>query len=273
MFSTNGSSGARRIPSTILAAGAIALLGGVPLAIAAGPLSGGSRNPSDDQSQAFGSETEIIANNGTYGTRQSNKSGTGGGAIYGCRSRAGGSAKGFRPCIRANNLTDGYAFEFQSNTGAVVGRITTSRGGDSSKPFTTNATGVADGLNADRVDGRNATDFLAATAKALDADKLDGRDSTSFASVGDLLFAAVGPTGTLAAKRFASAASYDVTGNRFTVTFDRDVSACSYTATENAASASGTSFAVQSAGATAPRAVIVDETGITPVAFHLQVVC
>ena len=47
----------------------------------------GKRNPS---SSALSSETQIIANNGSYGTRQSNKrDGEGGGAIYGCRSSAG----------------------------------------------------------------------------------------------------------------------------------------------------------------------------------------
>jgi len=84
-----------------------------PFAIAAGestPVKGGARNPSNNQSQAYTKETEIIANNGTYGTRQSNKSDNGGGAIYGCRSGEGGSGKGNEPCIRAVNLAKGYAF-------------------------------------------------------------------------------------------------------------------------------------------------------------------
>ena len=50
----------------------------------------GKRNPSPSGSRALSKETEIIASNGTYGTRQSNKKdGDGGGAIYGCRSDAG----------------------------------------------------------------------------------------------------------------------------------------------------------------------------------------
>ena len=65
----------------------------------------GKRNPS---SGSLSAETQIIASNGSYGTRQSNKrDGEGGGAIYGCRSSAGKE-----PCVRANNLKGGRAFEF-----------------------------------------------------------------------------------------------------------------------------------------------------------------
>ena len=68
----------------------------------------GKRNPSSNPSLALSTETEIIADNSTYGTRQSNKKdGDGGGAIYGCRSNAGNE-----PCVRANNLKGGRAFEF-----------------------------------------------------------------------------------------------------------------------------------------------------------------
>ncbi|HMS73417.1 MAG TPA: hypothetical protein PKB03_10325, partial [Baekduia sp.] len=107
-------------------------------------LFGGKRNPSASQSQSFTSETEIIATNGTYGTRQSNKSGNGGGAIYGCRSKQGGTEKNFRPCLRAPNLVDGRAFEFANLGGPEVGRITSSNA--NAAPFTTNATGLATGL-------------------------------------------------------------------------------------------------------------------------------
>ena len=61
---------------------------------------------------------EILTQNGTYGTRQSNKKdGDGGGAIYGCRS-----APGHEPCIRANNLKNGRAFEFATRSG-TAGRL------------------------------------------------------------------------------------------------------------------------------------------------------
>jgi hypothetical protein len=132
-------------------------------------------------------ETEIISNikagsgtKGGYATRQSNKSDSGGGAIYGCRATEGGTAKGKAPCIRANNLSSGLAFEFNATSGPLGGLITVGNGGDTKKPFTTNATGVADGLNADRVDGQNAADIVAAArAKAnLDADTVDGASAS-----------------------------------------------------------------------------------------------
>ncbi len=61
------------------------------------------------------------------------------------------------PCIRANNLADGRAFEFETDGTARrhASRRATRR---PAAPFTTNATGVATGLNADRVDGKNAED-------------------------------------------------------------------------------------------------------------------
>ncbi|MFP5364461.1 MAG: hypothetical protein ACLGI5_17220 [Thermoleophilia bacterium] len=135
-------------------------------------------------------ETEIISNinsttatKGGYSTRQSNLSASGGGAIYGCRSKAGGSAAKplpQNPCVRANNLSTGYAFEFNASNGPVVGLISAGTGGDSKKPFVTNATGVATGLNADRLDNLDAAQIVAAarTKAGLDADTVDGKDST-----------------------------------------------------------------------------------------------
>ena len=137
-----------------------------------------------------GQETQIISNiasttrtTGGYSTRQSNLSTSGGGAVYGCRSAAGGSAatpSPQNPCIRANNLSTGYAFEFNASDGAVVGLISAGAGGDAKKPFVTNATGVATGLNADRVDGLDAAQIVAAARvkTGLDADTLDGKDLT-----------------------------------------------------------------------------------------------
>jgi len=134
-------------------------------------------------------ETQIIGNlrsmtttTGGYVTRQSNLSTDGGGAIYGCRSKAGGSAatpKPQNPCVRANNLSTGYAFEFNAANGDVGGLISVGPGGDAKKPFTTNATGVATGLNADEVDGLDGAQLIAAarTKTGLDADTVDGKDS------------------------------------------------------------------------------------------------
>jgi hypothetical protein len=118
-------------------------------------------------------ETQIISNvgatnapTGGFSTRQSNLSTTGGGAVYGCRSTTGGTSANppTNPCIRANNLSSGYAFEFNASAGSSAGVITVGNGGDKVKPFTTNATGVATGLNADQVDGQSADDILKTAA-------------------------------------------------------------------------------------------------------------
>jgi hypothetical protein len=199
----------------ILASAAILAVCVAPFALAAGegkPISGGARNPSTDASQSYSRETGIIANTSTYGTRQSNKSDNGGGAIYGCRSGEGGTAKGNEPCIRANNLSKGLAFEFASD-GTTGGAITVGNGGDTTKPFTTNATGVADGLNADRVDGKNASDVVA-----------DAQAQNHFAQVS--------ATGALGASRGVASATRDSLGS-YTVAFSDDVSKCGITVSES----------------------------------------
>lgn len=118
-------------------------------------------------------ETEIIGqfnastgSKGGYVTRQSNTqtgAKAGGGAIYGCRGAAGGTASGSAPCLRSVNLAAGFAFEF-SSAGGVAGLIAVGDGttpSPSARPFTTNANGVATGLNADRVDSLNAAEIAA----------------------------------------------------------------------------------------------------------------
>jgi len=169
----------------VVAATAVAAIGitGVVDAATGGNLREGVRNGTTTQ------ETQIISNvnassglTGGYSTRQSNLSSTGGGAVYGCRSTEGGSTASppKNPCIRANNLSTGFAFEFNATNGTTAGKIDVGSGGDTKKPFTTNATGVATGLNADRVDGASAADIVtAARAKAgLDADTVDGLGSS-----------------------------------------------------------------------------------------------
>lgn len=136
----------------------------------------------------------------TFATRQSNNlEGDGGSATYGCRSSFANE-----PCLQAFALRTARAFEFRSR-GNEGGLITVEGDKDPRKnrPFSTNATGVATGLNADEVDnldaseiiaaaraklgldadtldGKDSTDFLLTTGKAADADKLDGKDSTDF---------------------------------------------------------------------------------------------
>lgn len=166
-----------RAPRTrsVIAATGLLVICAAPFASArtGGPLREGVRNGTTT------SETQIISNiasslgpTGGYSTRQSNLSNSGGGAVYGCRSQAGGSAATPRPqnpCIRANNLSTGYAFEFNASDGLIAGAITVARGGDTTRPFVTNATGVATGLNADRVDGKHADDIAKDAVNASQA--------------------------------------------------------------------------------------------------------
>jgi hypothetical protein len=194
-----------RSPGRYVVAAALILAIGVP-SVAVGFGEGrearlGKRNPS---SSSLTRETQIIANNGSYGTRQSNKrNGDGGGAIYGCRSD-----RGREPCIRANNLKGGRAFEFNTVGNGEAGAFTV--GDETAPPFSTNAKGKV--VN-------------------LDADKVDGREGDSLAGAADFLFAAVNADGTLVAgSRGATAAAQSAAGNTYTVTFNRDVSKCSFTA-------------------------------------------
>ena len=239
----------RRSPGIYVIAAALILAIGVPSA-AVGFGEGrdaklGKRNPS---SGSLNRETQIIANNGSYGTRQSNKrDGEGGGAIYGCRSSAGKE-----PCVRANNLKGGRAFEFVT-AGKEAGQFQV--GDTSAPPFSTNATGKVTNL---------------------DADKVDGKSSEDFAGAGDLAFAAVKADGTFVAGRGATASTKsNVAENTYTVTFNKDVSKCSFTA-----GAVGPSSDVGGFGATIgqqPTQVVVDEpNGAGSGAgrdFHLQVFC
>jgi hypothetical protein len=142
----------------VLAGLAVAGAVAAPLALAAsgGPIKAEQRNPVHG---TYSQQTLIIADNDTYATRQSNK-GTGGGAVYGCRTTPGNE-----PCVRASNLRSGLAFRFETD-GATGGQIEVGPGGDKTRPFTTNATGVATGLNADRVDGLNAQQIIAAAKGA-----------------------------------------------------------------------------------------------------------
>jgi hypothetical protein len=196
-----------------------------PVALAA-PIDGGERNPSNNASQGYNDETQIIgeiaqnqgghaAGTGGFVTRQSNKSDSGGGAIYGCRSKAGTEA-----CIAANNLNTGDAFRFQATPNAgTIGQLRF--GLDINKtfdkpPFATNGTGMVKNLNADRVDGKSAEDFV---------------------EKGTLLFAEVAANGAVSNQRGIApntptiAADDSGDNQTFTVPFASDVSKCVATAT------------------------------------------
>src|SRR3954451_1756937 len=162
--------------TTLLVLAAVPLAGATPndrVGARAAAVAAGDPIRAEVRNGTTGKETEIIGKfNATTGTkggyvpRQSNTqtgAKAGGGAIYGCRGAAGGTAAGSAPCVRSVNLAAGFAFEFTTE-GGVAGLIAVGDGktaNPAAKPFTTNATGVATGLNADQVDGKSATDIAA----------------------------------------------------------------------------------------------------------------
>jgi hypothetical protein len=233
----------------------------------AAPIDGGERNPSDNASQGYNQETQIIgevaqnagghaAGTGGYVTRQSNKSDTGGGAIYGCRARAGSES-----CVAANNLANGDAFRFQATeAAATIGQLRF--GLDLNKtvdkpPLVTNGTGLVKNLNADRVDGKSAEDFV----------QLNG-----------LLFAAVGADGKIGAGRGVAAnttatIAADGGDQVFTIPFGGDVSGCVATANPTAATADTDAPLIVTTAGNPSRVVVTQQDAAAPYAFALQVIC
>jgi len=233
------------------------------------------------ETQIIGNLRSTTATTGGYVTRQSNLSTDGGGAIYGCRSKAGGSAATptpQNPCIRANNLSTGFAFEFNVADGDVGGLISVGAGGDAKRPFTTNATGVATGLNADEVDGLDAAQIAAAarTKTGLDADTVDGRDST------DLLarFAQVAADATAGQTRGVPAGGVTDPGGAgdgvYAVAFTGDLASCALSATLTGATPGivTTTPAAAAGGTTTVTVRTFDATGAAADrAFHLVANC
>jgi hypothetical protein len=154
--------------------------------------------------------------------------------------------------VRANNLKGGRAFEF-ATIGKEAGLIQV--GDTTAPPFVTNATGKVQNLN---------------------ADKLDDKDSTDFASAGDLGFASVKADGTFVAGRGATSSAKSVpTSNTYVVTFNRDISKCSFTASVVGTSSDG---ALGAQAGPQPTQVTVDEpdgagAGGAGRDFNLQAIC
>jgi hypothetical protein len=153
----------QRLRSSLRGQGVWVLLSSIALALIVTPFAvagDGDVMRVGDGNSAETAETRIIGQNvGTYTTRQSNnKEGDGGAATYGCRS-----ALGAEPCLFVNALRTTRAFDFRSR-GKEGGRILVT--GDpnprNNVPFTTSATGVATGLNADEVDSLDATEIITA---------------------------------------------------------------------------------------------------------------
>jgi hypothetical protein len=179
-------------------------------------LMGGKRNP---RSGSYKAETQVIASNSTWGMRYSNRAvGGGGGLLFGCRSEPGGTPQKNYPCARSRNVAAGLAFEFLT-AGPLVGTITAGRGGDNTKPFTTNATGVATGLNAERVGSQTPAQLTSAAVSAVQ---------------GTLSLARVSAAGGTISARGVSSVTHPSTGT-YTVVFQNPVNACALTATQSAA--------------------------------------
>lgn len=262
---------------TVLAGVAIAVLA-APIALAA-TVQGGRRNPVASN-QAYSQSTEIIGALSGFAVRMSNL-GTGGGLINGCRTTTGGPA-----CTEADNLKTGQAFDFISG-GTVGGTIHLSN--PSGAPFTTNATGVATGLNANYLQGKQASAFLGATAQAADSAKLGGVAASSYvqtsqlgsyvqssqlsgyAQTSQLLFAVVSQNGSLGVHDGATAA-LQTSATSYTVTFGADVSKCSYTASPTGPALTTGSIGV-APDTTSPDIVDVSAPSPLPQGFHLQVIC
>jgi hypothetical protein len=171
-----------RAPAVIVAASILAVALGGAVAIAqndsgaetAGrndrPLLLGQQNGT--QRNPITGQTILFANNSEYALRESNLSDSGGGAIHGCRTQApppNASSPGDKPCLRANNLSSGQAFQFQSTTGTVGGRIQVggtdiTQVNPNAVPFETNAAGMVNNLFAERANTANtATNATNAT--------------------------------------------------------------------------------------------------------------
>src|SRR4051794_19941146 len=174
--------------------------------------------------------TQIVSETSGFATRQSNgKNGDGGAASYGCRADSGRE-----PCLYVlNHSTSGRVFQFEGNGGSPAGRIDvkppSGKTAADVAPFYTNATGVAQGLNADRVDGQNAADIVAAAQPKLAVVNAD---------------ATLGTNRGLAQ---ANAVAHPGDGN-YTVTFATDVSKCASQATETTATNAGAAAAAPVAG-------------------------
>ena len=210
--------------------------------------------------------TAIVGFTTNFATRQSNgNNGDGGAASYGCRA-----AIGREPCLYALNHQGGLAFRFRSKGGETGGQfeVTPPSGKTANdvRPFTTNATGVATGLNADRLDGQNADELLAAAREAARPP-----------------FAAVAADGSGSGRGLAQSNALQKTGTgAYTVTFASDVSKCAYTATQTTvANAGAVGVAPVAGNANAVQVVTragggdagTDATAPADRPFHLVVNC
>jgi hypothetical protein len=248
---------------TAIACGMALAVVAAPQAMAAGEGTNarlGVRNPSSGNLTV---QTQIIASNSNWGTRQSNK-GAGGGAIYGCRS-----APGAESCVRAVNLMSGIAFSFQSNSGSTVGSFqvgTTSAVNANATPFTTNAAGRVTNLNADHVDGLSASQIESQAVST--AVSQAGAAARALSSI-----AAVSATGALQKARGATASIRTGLGT-YIVTFGASIANCVYQATvDSAGGAPGVATTTQATATTVSVSTFNLAGGGVDLPFSLTVNC
>ena len=138
-------------------------------------------------------------------------------------------------------------------------------------PFTTNGHGVATGLNANFLQGKQASEFQLSSKSAADADKLGGQPPAYYINTGQMLFADMVSGPAIQSTRGATAVTQ--AGTAYTVVFGSvNVSKCSYTVSPQGAALTGGQLGV-AASATSASAVIVSAPGGFGGGFDLQVVC
>ena len=256
--------GHRRARRRLIVAGGVLLaLCAAPVAFAS-PLFGGRRNPS--YGSGYYRATSIVADTGPFGwaTRQSNY-GSGGAAIYGCRT----GTLSTTPCLLADNLRNGPAFELISH-GDLGGRILLTN--HSGAPFTTNATGVATGLNANFLQGHQASDFITKQQQAADSAKLGGTPASGYVQKGSLMFAVVDAAGKLQANRGATA-TLKTAPTTYAVAFNGNISKCATTASPVGPALKDGSLGVAPDAKFPMNAVDVRAPSPLTQGFELQVVC
>lgn len=221
-------------------------------------LRGGIHNP---PFSAFSRTTGIFSNNHGWVTRTKNL-GSGGAAMLLCHASPGGA------CLAAKNSSAGMAFSFSSagSTGGTI-QLKNAKGA----PFTTNAHGVATGLNANFLQGKQAAEFQLASKPAQDSAKLGGQPPSHYVSTEQLMFADVAPGAKLENARGATAVS--ASGTVFTVTFGKmDLSKCSFTASPQGGALTSGQLGV-GLNKTNKAAVEVSAPAGFTGGFDLQVVC
>jgi hypothetical protein len=287
MYVSGHSSGCKR---AVLASGVLVAAIAAPIALAAGsgsrtgagvndsraranahtaaseaPVRGGIHNPPRG---TYSRTTGVFANNNTWAARISNL-GSGGAVIDGCRSPSEGPS-----CVRVENLAGGLAFAFKS-TGSKGGELLL--GNVNGAPFTTNAHGVATGLNANFLQGRQASEFQLAGQSAPNAEQLGGQPPQHYVNTQQLLFADVGagPSIQNTSSPGASSVSQSVTStsNAYTVSFGSlNISKCAFTASPQGAALTSGALGVE-ASPSDPSAVIINAPAEFKAGFDLQVVC